>query len=126
MYRQTCTSLLQSNYYDLAPTPPPTSAVTATMHDSSRRGIILYLEYLNVCPFVRIGSPASSPTSECAPPRNQKRGNTGLAGEGSGGASSDDWRGSLALCLLCGSPPSHTLTFLLNVHCTLSKCSPRK
>ncbi len=38
-----------------------------------RRGIILYLEYRIVCPFVRI------------------------TGEGAGGANSDDWRESLAL-----------------------------
>jgi hypothetical protein len=58
-----------------------------------RTGIILYLEYHSVCPFVELAPPAPSPASECVPPL--------LAGEGAGGANSDDWRESLALCILC-------------------------
>jgi hypothetical protein len=72
-----------------------------------RRGIILvqYLEYQNVCPFVRIGSPPSpSPPSECVTPWNQRGGGGqhSLAGKRAGVANSDDWRESLAICTFCG------------------------
>ncbi len=65
--------------------------------------IQLYLEYQRVCPFVRIGSPHPFYRKRLClpPPRNQK--GVGrqhlLAGEGAGGANSDDWRESLVLCL---------------------------
>ncbi len=36
------------------------------------------------------------------PPGIKGGGQQSLAGEGAGGANSDDWRESLALCLLCG------------------------
>ncbi len=65
----------------------------------NRRGIILYLEYQSVCLFVRIGSPAPSPPSDCFPPWNQRGGggNTRLRLRGrGGGANSDDWKESLA------------------------------
>ncbi len=57
----------------------------------------------NVCPFVRIGSPAPSPASECVPPTLEPKGvgNTRLRVRGAGEANSNDWRESLALCLLC-------------------------
>jgi hypothetical protein len=65
--------------------------------------IILYLEYQSVCPFVRIGS--TRPLSRkrvCPPsPRTKGRRQPSLSGEGAGGANSDDWRESLALCILC-------------------------
>jgi hypothetical protein len=54
--------------------------------------IHIYLEYHSVCPLVGIGTP--HPLTDCAPPLNQ--------GGGGGGTHSDDWRKSLALCLLCG------------------------
>ncbi len=66
----------------------------------SHRGIILYLEYHSVCPFVRIGSAHPPPASECVPPFNLRGGQHSPAGEGMGGPNSDDWRESLALCLL--------------------------
>jgi hypothetical protein len=65
--------------------------------DHWRRGILLYLEYQSVCPFVRIGS--FQPLSRkrvCTPAWNQRGGGQHfLAGEG--GANSDDWRDSPAL-----------------------------
>ncbi len=70
------------------------------------RGIILYREYQSVCSFVRIGSahPHLPPASVCPLPRGTKgEGQHSLAGEEAGGANSDDWRESLALCLLCGA-----------------------
>jgi hypothetical protein len=46
---------------------------------------ILYLEYQNVCPFVRIGSPR--PLKRVCPPWNQRVGGQhSLAGEGRGGS----------------------------------------
>ncbi len=50
-----------------------------------------------------LAPPARSPASECVPPPEPKGGGGqhSLAGEGTGGANSDDWRESLALCLLC-------------------------
>ncbi len=63
---------------------------------------MLYLEYQSVCPLVRIGSIRLSPASECVPPGTKGEGGQhSLAGEGVGGAYSDDLRGSLALCILC-------------------------
>ncbi len=44
----------------------------------------VYLEYQSVCPFVRIGSPVPSPSSECAPPWNVRGGNTSLRVRGRG------------------------------------------
>jgi hypothetical protein len=47
-------------------------------------------------------SPTSSLASECAPPPGTKGGGAySHAGEGLGSHNSDDWRKSLALCLLC-------------------------
>jgi hypothetical protein len=37
---------------------------------------ILYLEFLCVCPLVRIGTPTPSPPSECVPSNGTKRGET--------------------------------------------------
>jgi hypothetical protein len=63
---------------------------------------MLYLEYQSVCSFVRI---AFVPSPVC--PRPGKRGVQHLlAGEGAEGANSDDWRESLALCILCDSKQS--------------------
>jgi hypothetical protein len=60
------------------------------------RGIILYLEYQSVCPFVRIGSP------RCSRPLGTKGEATLACGRGGGKAYSDELKESLALCLLCG------------------------
>jgi hypothetical protein len=48
-------------------------------------------------------SPNRSPASECAlPPRTKGWGAHSPAAKGVGSLSSDDWRKSLAICLLCG------------------------
>ncbi len=66
---------------------------------------MLYLEYLSICPFVRIGSPQRV----CLPtPWNQKGGGATLAYMGGdGGANSDDWGESLELCLPCDPNIQH-------------------
>jgi hypothetical protein len=68
-----------------------------------RRWIMIFLEYQSVCPLVQIGSahPLSSKRERPPPPpRNQREGQRSPAGKGIGGPNSDDWRRSLALCLL--------------------------
>jgi hypothetical protein len=99
------------------------------IHDS-RRGIILCMLYQSVCLFVGIGSPhsvegfcytlstrmsvpsselvppAPSPASECLPhlaPNGREE--HSLAGMEVGGPNSYDWKESLALRILCASPP---------------------
>jgi hypothetical protein len=66
----------------------------------SRRGFILYLEYHCVCHLVL---PPPLPQASVFPPLppNQGGGQHPPAGEGVAGPNSDDWRESLALCLLC-------------------------
>jgi hypothetical protein len=65
---------------------------------------IIYLEYHSACPFVGIGTlpPPLSPASVHLPPE-PKGGAHSPAGKGLGSPYSDDWRKSLALCLLCGA-----------------------
>ncbi len=63
-----------------------------------------YLEYHSVCPLVEIGTPPPlSRKRVCHPPPEPKGGGGthAPAGEGMGGPNSDDWRKSLALCLVC-------------------------
>ncbi len=57
-------------------------------------------------PSSELAPPAPFLYSECVPPPQPKGvvGQHSLAGEGPGGTNSDDWRKSLALCLLCGVP----------------------
>jgi hypothetical protein len=74
----------------------------------SRRGIILYLEYQSVCPFVRIGSLRPLSRKLQCPPLGTEGGERqhSLVVEGAGVegvANSDHWRESLALCLFCAS-----------------------
>ncbi len=58
--------------------PPPLHAMLA-----SRRRIIVYIEYQSVCPFVGIGSPTPTPTSQCVSPLGPKGGDQhSLADEG--------------------------------------------
>ncbi len=63
----------------------------------------IYKEYHSVCPLVEIGTlpPPLSPAS--VPPVPKDGGAHSPAGEGWGSPNSDDWRKSLALCLLCGA-----------------------
>jgi hypothetical protein len=65
---------------------------------------LYYLEYQSVYPFVRTGSPNPFPASECAPLHGFKGGGgqLSLGGERAGEPNSDDWRKSLALCILSG------------------------
>jgi hypothetical protein len=80
-------------------------SIETNHEENDRRGIILYLEYQSVCPFFLIGYTRPLPVSECVPPLWNQRGGRqhSLAGEGTGGANSNDWRESLALCILCGN-----------------------
>jgi hypothetical protein len=73
----------------------------------------LYLEYHNVCPLVRIRSahPFSHKRVQAPPPR--------AAGEGVGGPNSDDWRESMALCLLC----DNIYLQCFDDECTLVHCT---
>jgi hypothetical protein len=67
------------------------------VHGNSR-GIIVYIEYQSVCPFVGIGSPSPPPQRVCLPPLNLKgRGATLPRVKDN----SDYWKESLALCILC-------------------------
>ncbi len=77
-----------------------------------RRGIIQYSKYQSVCPLVRIGPlPLPFLQVSVSPPWNQKGGGQhSLADEGVGGANSDDWRESLALCIFCGGSPAKVAT----------------
>ncbi len=70
---------------------------------------IINLDHRFVCPLVRTGSPRLlSRKRVCPPPGNSKGGGTHCpAGEGGGGPRSDDWRKSLALCLLCDWNVTH-------------------
>ncbi len=59
---------------------------------------------MSVPPF-ELAPPPPSPARECVgPPLVPKGGGQhSLAGEGAGGANSDDWREILAFCILCGT-----------------------
>ncbi len=90
----------------LQPLPPPPHLHTHPCINLHKRGgIIQYLEYHSVSPFVRFGSPAPFfPLASVSPLLNQGGGDntrSRVRGQGRGGAHSDDWRESLALCLLC-------------------------
>jgi hypothetical protein len=65
----------------------------------NRKGIVVYLEYQSVCPFVGIGSPHPLPHKlVCLPPRTQRgEEQHSLAGEGVVRPNSDDWKERLAL-----------------------------
>jgi hypothetical protein len=68
----------------------------------STKYVHIYLEYHSVCPLVEIGTP--HPLShECAPPPPPTKGggHTRLRVREWRSPNSDDWRKSLALCLLC-------------------------
>ncbi len=78
------------------------------MKSSTRRGIILYLEYQSVCPIAKLAPPAPSPAkggvslflNEGGGGGQQSIAFQGAGGANSGGANSDGWRDSLALCNL--------------------------
>ncbi len=66
----------------------------------------MYVEYHSVFPLVGIGTPSPLPQIKrvCPPPPNQRWGGGAHSPGGGrewGSPKSDDWRNSLALCLLC-------------------------
>ncbi len=61
----------------------------------------IYLEYHRVCPLVRIGTLHPLFPEQVCPPRTYEGRHTRLRVRGWEGSNSDDWRKSLALCLLC-------------------------
>ncbi len=71
---------------------------------SIRHKVLIYTEHHSVCPFVGIGTPPTTlpQASVPSPPPKGGGGNTRLWLWGWGSPNSDDWRKSLALCLLCG------------------------
>ncbi len=71
--------------------------------DLPNHKVHIYLEYQSVCPLVRIGTlhPPLPPASESLPPEPKEGEHTRLRVRRWGGPNSDDWRKSLALCLLC-------------------------
>ncbi len=70
--------------------------------DWYRRGIIAYIEYQIVCPFVGI---RSHPLASVSPPLDSKGGETLNCGWTGEGPNSDEWTESMALCILCGGYP---------------------
>jgi hypothetical protein len=97
----------------------------------ANEGIILYLENQSLCPFFRIGSPSPLSASECGPlSLEPKGGNTRFrVSGGGGGGNSEDWRESLALCLLCvtayeNAMSSKKLPKLSEWHCELISWRP--
>ncbi len=76
-------------------------------HRSSHK-VLIYIEHHSVCPLVGIGTlPIPLPQASVCPPSPHgprvHGGHTHLRLKGWGSPHSDDWRKSLALCLLCGS-----------------------
>jgi hypothetical protein len=71
--------------------------------DTFHHKVHTYIEYHSVCPLVGIGTlpPPLSPASVPLPPEPKGGGHNRLQVRGWGSPNSDDWRKSLALCLLC-------------------------
>jgi hypothetical protein len=68
--------------------------------------VLIYLEYLSVSPFLRIGAPHPLSPQASVPLCYQKGEHTRLRVREWEGPNSDDWRkslNSLVLCLLCGA-----------------------
>jgi hypothetical protein len=87
-----------------APSPVPSLGSNSFKTVGPGHKVRIYKEYYSVCPLVDLGLPHPFPASECAPPPLEPKGRGALspAGEGWGSPNADDWRKSLALCLLCG------------------------
>jgi hypothetical protein len=93
------------------PRPPRYSGSTGTCHQAAERSEHKVHEYIYrvpqcMSPCRNWDSPTPSLASECAPSPGTKGGHTRLRVRGWGSPKSDDWRNSLALCLLCGSEHS--------------------
>jgi hypothetical protein len=72
---------------------------------SPDRTFVVDIEYQSVSPFVGIGSPHPRKRVCLPPPLDLKEGSntpSGARGWLGGGPSSDDWKESLALCILFG------------------------
>ncbi len=67
--------------------------------------VLIYIEHHSVCPLVGIWTPPTPlPQASVPPPPQDQRVGGGAhspAARGWGSSNSDDWRKSLALCLLC-------------------------
>ncbi len=86
------------------------SFVSLFLHPQST---YMYLEYHSVCPLVRIGTTHPLlPQASVSLPRNQRGGAHSPAVRGWERPNSDDWRKSLALCLLCAFTLSLTILLL--------------
>ncbi len=89
----------------------------------------IYKEYHSVCPLVGTVPLPSHPLSYqrvCTSPRNQRVGGEAHspAVRGWGSPNSDDWRKSLALCLLCGMKSANVSRFGVNLPYFLSLLGP--
>ncbi len=82
--------------------------------------VLIYKEHHSVCPLVGIGTPptpfpqASVPSPPPTPDQRVGGGGTRLRLRRWGSPNSDDWRKSLALCLLCGCVSRECLTWPLH------------
>jgi hypothetical protein len=89
----------------LPPPLPPTSLFTP--YPSSQSTYLKSTHLQCMSPRRNWDSPNPSPARECAPtPGIKGRRHTRLRVKGWGSPNSDDWRKSLALCLLCAHPYS--------------------
>ncbi len=85
--------------------------------------LYMYMEYHSVCPRVGIGIPQTP--SECVPiPAEPKLRGGGKAhspeGEGVGSPNSNDWRKSVALCLLCCRICQYWIWFFISLPALLN------
>jgi hypothetical protein len=87
--------------FPFPPSLPHNNGVRLRAYSLNRRGIIFLYDTYRVpeCLFLRPKwlPPPPHPQASVSPPQQHS-----LAGEGAGGANSDDWRECLALCILCG------------------------
>ncbi len=70
-------------------------------------------------------SPNPSPASKCAlPPTKRWGGHTRRRLKGWGSPNSDDWRKSLALCLLCAPDNVSSTSVRIHIHLYMHGCPP--
>ncbi len=117
--------LATSSPYTPTPTPGQTSPPSPTQvrcllqRIPTTKNLYLQSTTVDVPSSAFWDSPNPSPAGECPPPLNQRVGWGGTLtwGWGVGSPNSDDWRKSLALCLLCDR--HHLLPYTLQVHTVL-------
>ncbi len=75
---------------------------------SATHKVLIFKEHHSVCPLVGIGTPPIPLPQASVPFPSDKRvgGHTRLRLKGWGSPNSDDWRKSVALCLLCAATTS--------------------